>query len=269
MAGGNIYENTMPFGAHETPLKEAGPRRRHLGVPVALASLALLLAVSLVAVASLYFQKEKRLMELEGALQEARSSLWRSGVSYGSEEAMEGLGFLKNISGAFLEIQGRVEEANASRAAAQERLRDLRGLVSGGWTFFGGSAYFFLQEAQSWTDAEQSCRSRGAHLTSVTSQGEMTPAPCSTYTFPVRHPLTSSSTIKPLLSTNPAAPFATVRGADLLDRPDGPGEGGRLDLGRRHHVRPGSQPLGPKGAGQLVGGPREPGGLRPRLQPVE
>ncbi|XP_062838595.1 C-type lectin domain family 4 member K-like [Anolis carolinensis] len=173
MAGGNIYENTMPFGAHETPLKEAAPRRRHLGVPVALASLALLLAVSLVAVASLYFQKEKRLMELEGALQKARSSLWRSGVSYGSEEAMEGLGFLKNISGAFLEIQGRVEEANASRAAAQERLRDLRGLVSGGWTFFGGSAYFFLQEAQSWTDAEQSCRSRGAHLTSVTSQGEM------------------------------------------------------------------------------------------------
>ncbi|XP_067324468.1 C-type lectin domain family 4 member F-like [Anolis sagrei] len=89
------------------------------------------------------------------------------------DRCRKGLGFLKSVSGALSELQVRVEEANASRAAAQEHLRDLRGLVSGGWTFFGGSAYFFLQEAKTWADAEQSCQSRGAHLTSVTSQGEM------------------------------------------------------------------------------------------------
>merc|ERR1712227_304813 len=36
--------------------------------------------------------------------------------------------------------------------------------------YFGSSSFFLVKEAVSWVEAEQSCRSRGAHLASITNE---------------------------------------------------------------------------------------------------
>ncbi|XP_042325964.1 C-type lectin domain family 4 member F-like isoform X2 [Sceloporus undulatus] len=170
MARQNNYQNTVAFEADETSLKRLS-HKRTLSILTSLALLAFLLAISLIAMAILYFQKERKLEELEEVVEKIRASLWLSNVR--SKEALDNVHFLENISTAFSEIQARLEKANASRTAAQGRYRNLLGLVSTGWKFYDGNFYYFTQVAKSWQDAEKACRSYGAHLSSITSRQEM------------------------------------------------------------------------------------------------
>ncbi|XP_066488483.1 C-type lectin domain family 4 member K-like [Tiliqua scincoides] len=55
----------------------------------------------------------------------------------------------------------------------KESARDLLELLSSGWKLYNRNLYFFSQEQKPWQEAEDSCASYGAHLTSVTSRKEM------------------------------------------------------------------------------------------------
>ncbi|XP_006151377.1 C-type lectin domain family 4 member K [Tupaia chinensis] len=49
---------------------------------------------------------------------------------------------------------------------------DILQMVSQGWRYFQGNFYYFSRIVKTWYSAQQFCLSRGAHLTSVTSEGE-------------------------------------------------------------------------------------------------
>ncbi|XP_016836120.1 C-type lectin domain family 4 member K [Cricetulus griseus] len=53
-----------------------------------------------------------------------------------------------------------------------QRQSDILEMVSRGWKYFGGNLYYFSYTPKTWYSAEQSCISRDAHLTSVTSESE-------------------------------------------------------------------------------------------------
>ncbi|KAH0615711.1 hypothetical protein JD844_026054 [Phrynosoma platyrhinos] len=121
MARQSNYENTVAFETNETSLKQSS-HKRTLSILTSLALLAFLLAISLIAMAILYFQKERKLRELEEVVEKIRTSLWFSNI--GSKEVLENVHFLENISAAFSEIQARLENASLSRTAAQDRYRE-------------------------------------------------------------------------------------------------------------------------------------------------
>ncbi|XP_060103416.1 C-type lectin domain family 4 member K [Heteronotia binoei] len=141
----SVYENLQRAQLEGITLKEAAlspppPSKRATSIFTLLAMLVLLLAVLLIAVTVLFFQKDRKLQELEGLAQQYSISLHLCNVSYASLEKSK---------------------------------RNLLGLVSAGWRFYNGSFYFFSQESKPWLEAEQACISHGVHLTSVTSREEM------------------------------------------------------------------------------------------------
>ncbi|XP_039374162.1 C-type lectin domain family 4 member F-like [Mauremys reevesii] len=79
---------------------------------------------------------------------------------------------LGNVSAAYGEIQIRLDNVSAARAAVQGRCSYLLTKVSRGWRFFNGNFYYFSHEMKSWDEAEQFCVSQDSHLTSVSSQAE-------------------------------------------------------------------------------------------------
>ncbi|XP_053113477.1 C-type lectin domain family 4 member F-like [Hemicordylus capensis] len=170
MARQNSYKNILKFETKETAACPSHKRALFMATLLALL-LALLLVLSLAAVTVLYFQKERKLQELEGVVGKIRTTLQRSNVSYASatkseSSAPSNVQLLENIHEVFSEIQAHLEDAQAQYS-------DVVGLVSSGWMFHNGSFYFFYKEAKSWQEAEQTCASHGAHLTSVTSRQEM------------------------------------------------------------------------------------------------
>ncbi|XP_062992062.1 C-type lectin domain family 4 member F-like [Elgaria multicarinata webbii] len=165
------YENAVGFKADDTA--PAPSHKRTISVMAFLLLLILLLAILLTAVAILYFQRQRTVLELEGVVKKIRKTLQLSNISYASEKASENVQFLENIHGSFSKIQTRLENISVSRTAFEKRYRNVLGLLSTGWTFYDGSFYFLFQEAKSWHEAEQACESHGAHLTSVTSRKEM------------------------------------------------------------------------------------------------
>ncbi|XP_075392019.1 C-type lectin domain family 4 member K [Tenrec ecaudatus] len=50
--------------------------------------------------------------------------------------------------------------------------RDILQMVSQDWKYFNGSYYYFSHTTKTWYSAQQYCRSRDSHLTSVTSKKE-------------------------------------------------------------------------------------------------
>ncbi|XP_034959628.1 C-type lectin domain family 4 member F-like [Zootoca vivipara] len=174
MAQEIAYVNTMKFEAGASSLS----RKRKISATIIiimtiLALLVLLLATSLIAMALLYSQKEKKLQEIEGVMEKIRTSLWLSNISLSPAEASESVQLLQNISEAFSKIQTRLGNVSASKTAVQNRHRDLLALLSKGWRFYNGNAYFLSQEAKPWKEAEDTCRAQEAHLVSITSKEEM------------------------------------------------------------------------------------------------
>ncbi|XP_012969581.1 C-type lectin domain family 4 member K [Mesocricetus auratus] len=53
-----------------------------------------------------------------------------------------------------------------------QRQSDILEMMSQGWKYFGGNFYHFSHTPKTWYSAEQTCISRDAHLTSVTSESE-------------------------------------------------------------------------------------------------
>ncbi|XP_019503165.1 PREDICTED: C-type lectin domain family 4 member K [Hipposideros armiger] len=53
-----------------------------------------------------------------------------------------------------------------------EQQNDILQMVSQGWKHFGGNFYYFSRVSKTWYSAQQFCRSRDSHLTSVTSVSE-------------------------------------------------------------------------------------------------
>ncbi|XP_033015487.1 C-type lectin domain family 4 member F-like [Lacerta agilis] len=172
MAQEIAYVNTTKFEAGAS----SPSRKRDIStitIMALLALLLLLLATSLIAMALLYSQKEKKLQEIEGVMEKIRTSLWLSNISLSPAEASESVQLLQNISKAFSKIQTRLGNISASKTAVQNRHRDLLALLSKGWRFYNGSTYFLSQEAKPWKEAEDTCRAQGAHLVSITSKEEM------------------------------------------------------------------------------------------------
>uniref|UniRef100_A0A8C2LLI3 C-type lectin domain family 4, member f n=1 Tax=Cricetulus griseus TaxID=10029 RepID=A0A8C2LLI3_CRIGR len=67
---------------------------------------------------------------------------------------------------------GALQQAMASQGQVQRTQNELLQLILQGWKVFRGSLYYFSHEEKSWHEAEKFCVSQGAHLASVTSQGE-------------------------------------------------------------------------------------------------
>ncbi|XP_066488656.1 C-type lectin domain family 4 member F-like [Tiliqua scincoides] len=169
------YENVVKLQVDE---RAPFPSRRSIFISTFLAVLVLLLAVLLVAVAVLYFQKDRKLQELEGVIEKIRTTLQLSNVPFSPGNTSDSFRLsdaylLENIHQTFAKIQAHLKDMRASRNAAEARYRNLQGMLSSGWKFYNGSFYFFSQEAKPWKDAVAACRSRGAHLTSVSSREEM------------------------------------------------------------------------------------------------
>ncbi|XP_077789836.1 C-type lectin domain family 4 member F-like [Podarcis muralis] len=172
MAQEIIYANTTKFEVGAS----SPSRKRDISTTIIvtlLTLLLLLLATSLIAMALLYSQKEKKLQEIEGAMEKIRTSLFLSNISLSPAEASESVQLLQNISEAFYKIQTRLGNVSASKTAIQNRHRELLALLSTGWKFYNGSVYFFSQKAKPWQEAEDTCRAQGAHLVSITSKEEM------------------------------------------------------------------------------------------------
>ncbi|XP_015279842.1 PREDICTED: C-type lectin domain family 4 member F-like, partial [Gekko japonicus] len=172
----NIYENLQRAQREGITLKEPTrppPSKRSTSIITLLAILTLLLAVLLTAVTVLFFQKERTLQAPEGLAPKYSISLHLCNVSNASLEESKRFQPLQNVSVSFSEIQACLESAVASQTSLQERYGTLLGLVSAGWRFHNGSFYFFSQETKHWQEAEETCVSHGAHLTSVASKEEM------------------------------------------------------------------------------------------------
>ncbi|XP_057598639.1 C-type lectin domain family 4 member K isoform X2 [Hippopotamus amphibius kiboko] len=65
-------------------------------------------------------------------------------------------------------LQSNLE--NVSKLLQQQN--DILQMVSQGWKYFRGNFYYFSQIAKTWYSAQQLCKSRDSHLTSVTSESE-------------------------------------------------------------------------------------------------
>ncbi|XP_039374315.1 C-type lectin domain family 4 member F-like isoform X1 [Mauremys reevesii] len=192
MARDNIYANMpMTEAAPQpkgNPPETSVPWRHRAGgivIPVLLL-LGLALATSLIAVTLLYLRAQSKLQAVEEAMQKLQVSLQPDNASDASakgsdtlqllDEAQAGVRLLKaqlgNVSAAYGEIQIRLDNASAARAAVQGRCSDVLTKLSRGWTFYGGNLYYFSQERKSWDKAERFCVSQDSHLTSVSSQAE-------------------------------------------------------------------------------------------------
>ncbi|CAI5784953.1 Hypothetical predicted protein [Podarcis lilfordi] len=172
MAQEIIYANTTKFEVGAS----SPSRKRDISTTIIvtlLTLLLLLLATSLIAMALLYSQKEKKLQEIEGVMEKIRTSLFLSNISLSPAEASESVQLLQNISEAFYKIQTHLGNVSASKTAIQNRHRELLAFLSAGWKFYNGSVYFLSQKAKPWQEAEDTCRAQGTHLVSITSKEEM------------------------------------------------------------------------------------------------
>ncbi|CAM5151326.1 unnamed protein product [Natator depressus] len=189
----NIYENLEMMEAAPqpkgNPTETSVPWRRGAGRIVTAVLLLLTLVVlasSLLAVALLYFRAQSKLQAVEEAVQKLQVSLRPDNTSDTSakeldslqllDEALAGVRMLKDqlghVSAAYGEIQTRLDNVSAARAAVQGRCSYVLTKLSRGWRFYGGNLYYFSQEKKPWDEAEQFCVSQDSHLTSVSSQVE-------------------------------------------------------------------------------------------------
>ncbi|CAM5142224.1 unnamed protein product [Natator depressus] len=189
----NIYENLEMMEAAPqpkgNPTETSVPWRRGAGRIVTAVLLLLTLVVlasSLLAVALLYFRAQSKLQAVEEAVQKLQVSLRPDNASDTSakeldslqllDEALAGVRMLKDqlghVSAAYGEIQTRLDNVSAARAAVQGRCSYVLTKLSRGWRFYDGNLYYFSQEKKPWDEAEQFCVSQDSHLTSVSSQVE-------------------------------------------------------------------------------------------------
>ncbi|CAH7488194.1 Cd207 [Phodopus roborovskii] len=90
-----------------------------------------------------------------------------------------------SLSSKIPELQRDLDKSNTLNAKIQglqislenvnkllQRQSDILEMMSRGWKYFRGNFYYFSHTPKTWYSAEQSCISRDAHLTSVTSESE-------------------------------------------------------------------------------------------------
>ncbi|XP_037754375.1 C-type lectin domain family 4 member F isoform X2 [Chelonia mydas] len=132
------------------------------------------------------FRAQSKLQAVEEAVQKLQVSLRPDNALDTSakesdslqllDEALAGVRMLKDqlghVSAAYGEIQTRLDNVSAARAAVQGRCSHVLTKLSRGWRFHGGNLYYFSQEKKPWDEAEQFCVSQDSHLTSVSSQVE-------------------------------------------------------------------------------------------------
>ncbi|XP_013370198.1 PREDICTED: C-type lectin domain family 4 member F isoform X2 [Chinchilla lanigera] len=118
-------------------------------------------------------QRVKDTAALDSQMQMLGSNLQKASAEM--QRLKEDLESTKTLTVKIQEEQSRLGTLRAA-IASQEQLQrtqnQLLQLILQGWKVFEGNLYYFSHVKKSWHEAEQFCVSRGAHLTSVTSQRE-------------------------------------------------------------------------------------------------